>query len=215
MSSVSIDKHTAILDAAYALFGSGGFYDTKMSTVAEHAGIAKGTVYLYFKSKEELFLAVTRRDCEGFLRQLKNRLRAQSDLAAKLSVIAEHHLYYYYERKQHTNLFFRAPNNNPELMAYMASFMEEYMQAVVKVLLEGGATEPELMAQSYIGMLDRLKMDILFNPSFSGEDARRRAQFAARLFSRGALENLHPPGEKPSGSKECVKKKLKANEDKV
>lgn len=66
MSSASVDKHAAILDAAYELFGSGGFYETKMSEVAERAGIAKGTVYLYFKSKEELFMAVTRRDCEGF-----------------------------------------------------------------------------------------------------------------------------------------------------
>lgn len=51
MSSASVDKHAAILDAAYELFGSGGFYETKMSEVAERAGIAKGTVYLYFKSK--------------------------------------------------------------------------------------------------------------------------------------------------------------------
>ncbi|MCL6604352.1 MAG: TetR/AcrR family transcriptional regulator [Paenibacillus sp.] len=192
MSSVSNDKHTAILDAAYTLFGSGGFYETKMSDVAEQAGIAKGTVYLYFKSKEELFMAVTRRDCEGFLEQLENKLKAQIDLTGKLSVIADHHLFYYYERKQHTKLFFRAPNNNPELVAYMALFMEQYMQAVVKVLVEGGASESELMAQSYIGMLDRLKMDILFHPSFTEEDAHKRARFAARLFIRGAMDNLDP-----------------------
>lgn len=61
------------------------------------------------------------------------------------------------------------------------------MQDVVKVLLEGGASEPELMAQSYIGMLDRLKMDILFDPSFTEEDAYKRADFAAGLFIRGAM----------------------------
>ncbi|MBP2112885.1 TetR/AcrR family transcriptional regulator [Paenibacillus silagei] len=190
MSSASVDKHAAILDAAYELFGSGGFYETKMSEVAERAGIAKGTVYLYFKSKEELFMAVTRRDCEGFLEQLEGKLRACSAMTDKLSVIAEHHLFYYYERKQHTKLFFRAPNNNPELVAYMAQFMEAYMQAVVKVLLEGGATEPELMAQSYIGILDRLKMDILFDPEFAEADADKRAKFAARLFITGALGSL-------------------------
>lgn len=187
MSSAFNQKHTAILDAAYELFGSGGFYETKMSEVAEQAGIAKGTVYLYFKSKEELFMAATRRDCEGFLLQLQERLKASDTLAGKLSIIAKHHLNYYYERKRHTKLFFRAPNNNPELVAYMTQFMEQYMQDVVKVLLEGGASEPELMAQSYIGMLDRLKMDILFDPSFTEEDAYKRADFAAGLFIRGAM----------------------------
>jgi TetR/AcrR family fatty acid metabolism transcriptional regulator len=199
LSSASIHKHTAILDAAYELFGSGGFYETKMSEVAERAGIAKGTVYLYFKSKEELFMAVTRRDCEDFLEQLKDKLSACSILTDKLSIIAEHHLIYYYERKQHTKLFFRAPNNNPELVAYMKLFMEAYMQAVVRVLLEGGASEPELMAQSYIGMLDRLKMDILFDPAFAEEDAYKRAKFAAGLFITGALESLNAElGDHPS-----------------
>lgn len=188
MSSTSNQKHTAILDAAYELFGSGGFYETKMSEVAEQAGIAKGTVYLYFKSKEELFMAVTRRDCEGFLMQLQEKLKDSESLAGKLSIIAKHHMNYYYERKRHTKLFFRAPNNNPELVAYMTLFMEQYMQAVVKVLLEGGASEPELMAQSYIGMLDRLKMDILFDPSFSEEDAYKRADFAADLFIKGTMD---------------------------
>ncbi|WNS46179.1 TetR/AcrR family transcriptional regulator [Paenibacillus sp. MMS20-IR301] len=192
MGSASIHKHAAILDAAYELFGSSGFYETKMSEVAERAGIAKGTVYLYFSSKEELFMAVTRRDCEGFLEQLEGKLSASSVLTDKLSAIAEHHLFYYYERKQHTKLFFRAPNNNPELVAYMAQFMEAYMQAVVKVLLEGGATEPELMAKAYIGMLDRLKMDILFNPDFAEADADKQAKFAASLFIKGALGSLHP-----------------------
>lgn len=201
MSGASIHKYTAILDAAYELFGSGGFYETKMSEVAERAGIAKGTVYLYFKNKEDLFLAVTRRDCEEFLQQLEGKLLACGSLTEKLSVIAEHHLFYYYERKQHTKLFFRAPNNNPELVAYMALFMEEYMQAVVKVLLEGGASEPELMAQSYIGMLDRLKMDILFDPSFTEEEAHKRTKFAAGLFIRGAIGSLNAVlGDQPENS---------------
>lgn len=191
MSGVSNHKHKAILDAAYVLFGSSGFYETKMSEVAELAGIAKGTVYLYFKSKEELFLAVTRRDCEEFLEQLQEKLQAYDTLTDHLAVIAKHHLFYYYERKQHTKLFFRAHNNTPELVAYMALFMEQYMQAVVKVLLEGGASEPKLMAQSYIGMLDRLKMDILLDPSFNQEDAYKRADFAAGLFIRGAMDNLN------------------------
>ncbi|MFC3747869.1 TetR/AcrR family transcriptional regulator [Paenibacillus sp. GCM10012306] len=200
MGSASNDKHTSILDAAYELFGSAGFYETKMSQIAEQAGIAKGTIYLYFKNKEELFMAVTQRDCAGFLEQLEEKLDAENSLTGKLAVIADHHLFYYYDRKQHTKLFFLAPNNNPELVTYMAQFMEQYMQAVMKVLLEGGAIEPELMAQSYIGMLDRLKMDILFQPDFTADDARKRAHFAAGLFINGAMDTLHmPEAERPPG----------------
>ncbi|WP_310549848.1 TetR/AcrR family transcriptional regulator [Paenibacillus glufosinatiresistens] len=180
------DKQRAILDAAFSLFGSKGFYETRIAEVAELAGIAKGTVYLYFRNKEELFLAVSRRDCEQFMTQLAARLKREETPAGKLAAIAEHHLLYYYERKQHTKLFFRAPTNHPELMAFMQQFMEAYTNLVQQVLLDADAAEAQLLSQAYIGMLDRLKMDILFDPAFTEADARHRIAFAADLFLRGA-----------------------------
>lgn len=72
----------------------------------------------------------------------------------------------------------------------MTAFMGDYVQAVAKVLQAGGASEPGMLAQSYIGMMDRLKMDILFSPAFTAEDARTRAQFAAELFMSGAMVTL-------------------------
>lgn len=187
MAGASSDKHTAILDAAYSLFGSKGFYETKMSEVAEQAGIAKGTVYLYFKSKEELFTAVTRRDCDGFLAKLRLVMLPDQSLETRLALIADHVMMYYFKRRHHTKLFFRAPNNDPELMAFMAEFMKRYMTIVVDVLAEGGCGRPDWLAQSFIGMLERLKMDILFDPAFGEEDARERARFATELFLKGAL----------------------------
>ncbi|MBY9082503.1 TetR/AcrR family transcriptional regulator [Paenibacillus sp. HN-1] len=186
MRKISEHKHAAILDAAYEVFGAEGFHEAKISQVAELAGIAKGTVYLYFSSKEELFMAVTRRDCDEFLNGLRDRLDGLRDLSGCLSLIAGHHLMYYYERKRHTKLFFRTSGSSPELIAYMASFIKDYMEVVMEVLMQAGTAEPQLMAQAFIGSLDRLKMDILLEPSFTEEDVVKRAEFAAGLFLRGA-----------------------------
>jgi AcrR family transcriptional regulator len=49
-----------ILDAALDLFAERGFAATRMDDVAARAGVTKGTVYLYFKSKDELFKALVR-----------------------------------------------------------------------------------------------------------------------------------------------------------
>ncbi len=49
-----------LLDAALALFVEKGFAATRMDEVAQRAGVAKGTLYLYYPSKEELFKAVVR-----------------------------------------------------------------------------------------------------------------------------------------------------------
>lgn len=56
MASPAKDKKTKILDAAIKLFTKKGYHETKLDEVAKLAEIAKGTLYLYYKSKEDLFL---------------------------------------------------------------------------------------------------------------------------------------------------------------
>ena len=64
--SVTTKKHGAILDAARAVFSRDGYASSSVDDVAAEAGIAKGTVYLYFKSKEEMYLAALLRDVKEF-----------------------------------------------------------------------------------------------------------------------------------------------------
>src|ERR1700726_5280430 len=54
------ERRAAILDAALAEFAARGFADTRLDDVARHAGIAKGTIYLYFRDKENLFQELVR-----------------------------------------------------------------------------------------------------------------------------------------------------------
>jgi TetR/AcrR family transcriptional regulator, repressor of fatR-cypB operon len=54
------DKRTAILDAALELFVERGYHGTAVPAVAERAGVGAGTIYRYFKSKEDLVNALYR-----------------------------------------------------------------------------------------------------------------------------------------------------------
>ena len=68
-----------ILDAAMRVFCRRGFHKTNLEEVAREAGISKGTIYLYFKNKEDLFIAAAQRVMptpEGLSAGLQ---RAQSD----------------------------------------------------------------------------------------------------------------------------------------
>lgn len=58
-------RRAEILEAALGLFSSKGFHDTTMEEVANAAGVAKGTIYLYFQSKEHLLLALKREFMQG------------------------------------------------------------------------------------------------------------------------------------------------------
>lgn len=54
------DKADQIMNAAIDKFAEKGYYSTKIADIAEEAGIAKGTFYLYFKSKKDLMLELIR-----------------------------------------------------------------------------------------------------------------------------------------------------------
>ena len=77
MGSHSKDKRERIIDAAIKLFTQLGYHQTKLDEVARQAEIAKGTLYLYFKSKEDLFVQCL---LDGYE---KSRERAAEIIASK------------------------------------------------------------------------------------------------------------------------------------
>ncbi|MCG8492681.1 MAG: TetR/AcrR family transcriptional regulator [Sneathiellales bacterium] len=71
-------RRDAILDAARTLFLQSGFFDVNMATIARQSGLAKGTVYLYFKTKEEIFLALSTEELSAWLDEVDETLKRAS-----------------------------------------------------------------------------------------------------------------------------------------
>ena len=61
---VVTDKREAILRAAIRVFAHNGYFNSKVADIAREAGVADGTVYLYFKSKEEILHSIFDRSME-------------------------------------------------------------------------------------------------------------------------------------------------------
>src|SRR4051794_32862865 len=72
-------KRERILDAAVRVFAQEGFYNAKVSQIAHVAGVADGTIYLYFKSKDDLLISLF----EDRMERVNENLRAA--LAAEVS----------------------------------------------------------------------------------------------------------------------------------
>ncbi len=68
------DRPDEIIEAAFSSFAEKGYADTKVEQVAKRAGVSKGLIYLYFKTKEELFKAVVRRVVVPRLSELDARI---------------------------------------------------------------------------------------------------------------------------------------------
>jgi AcrR family transcriptional regulator len=81
----SAARREAILKAALEEFSAGGFAATRLDDVARRAGVAKGTIYLYFADKETLFQEIVR----SMLTPLVGNLEKLRDLDMPFRVIAE------------------------------------------------------------------------------------------------------------------------------
>lgn len=94
-----VDKRQAIVEAARELFTTAGYEETTIAHVAKRAGVAVGTVYLYFKNKNDL-LAAVKSDWEGEvlrslwsseLAEIPFHLRARPMLQATFDMCSRHH----------------------------------------------------------------------------------------------------------------------------
>jgi TetR/AcrR family fatty acid metabolism transcriptional regulator len=86
------DKREAILRSAIKVFAQKGYFNSKVSDIAKEAGIADGTVYLYFKSKEEILHSVFDRAMEEFIAEGKKEIAELQTADERLRRIAQLHL---------------------------------------------------------------------------------------------------------------------------
>lgn len=89
---VIADKREAILRAAIRVFAHNGYFSSKVADIAREAGVADGTVYLYFKSKEEILHSIFDRSMEEAIAEGRQKLADLTDPREKLRQIALLHL---------------------------------------------------------------------------------------------------------------------------
>lgn len=89
---VVTDKREAILSAATKVFAGKGYFNSKVADIAAEAGIADGTVYLYFKSKDEILHSIFDRAMAEFIGEGRRELAEIVEPVARIKRIAELHL---------------------------------------------------------------------------------------------------------------------------
>jgi TetR/AcrR family fatty acid metabolism transcriptional regulator len=95
------DKPQQIIDAAIRVFARTGYYNSRVSDIAREAGIASGTIYLYFKTKDEILVTLFREKMAEWVASVRREIAAERDPLAKIRKIVALH--------------FRVLEENPEL----------------------------------------------------------------------------------------------------
>ncbi len=157
-------KRRAILDAAIKVFAERGFHGSRISDVAKEAGVAEGTIYLYFKGKDDLLLSVFSKRVGTFVENVRATVAGMSTPQEKLRAIVENHfshlegdppLAQVIQIELRSCSAFMRGGVSPELKAYLG---------IIEGILEEGKAKGtfrpdlnvKLAAKAFFGMMDEV-----------------------------------------------------------
>ena len=134
----AIDKRRVILDAALKTFVRRGYSETRVSEIASEAGVAEGTLYNYFPSKEDLLLALFDEKWSGIIDEIKNKISRFDDPNKKLKAIFSLVIRMFKGDRQLAELFMvDVKQSSIFLNNYTINRIIEFLALIEEILEEG------------------------------------------------------------------------------
>ncbi len=137
---VSDERKYQILNAAEQVFTKKGLDLTRMDDIAEETGLSKGTLYLYFKSKDDLIIAILDRIFEGAFKQLAARKDNRLSSSEAISQFTEEAIRDY---KMMLHLmpvayeFLALAFRNTTVQKALKQYFRHYMEVLVPIIQRG------------------------------------------------------------------------------
>lgn len=131
-------KYKQIVDAAVVVIAENGYHQAQVSKIAKEAGVADGTIYLYFKNKEDILISVFREKMGIFAENVKNILAEEIPATEKLYKMIDNHFSLLYNDRHLaivTQLELR--QSNKELRSQINEVLKEYLTLLDSILKEG------------------------------------------------------------------------------
>ncbi|MED1204853.1 TetR/AcrR family transcriptional regulator [Heyndrickxia acidicola] len=135
-------KYKQIIDAAVIIIAENGYHQAQVSKIAKQAGVADGTIYLYFKNKEDILISLFEEKMGIFIDKINEVIAGKQKASEKLLVMVENHFKILSDDHQLavvTQLELR--QSNKELRLKINDVLKEYLQLVDEILLYGIETE--------------------------------------------------------------------------
>lgn len=171
-SARKAERHREILEAAVRAFSRHGYHNCTVARVAQEAGVADGTIYLYFHGKEDLLISAFRHVLEAMLARLDEEVAQAPGPRAKLGRCLALHLRFM-EEDPELAAFLQFQLRQPEesIRRAIAGPLAEYARRIEAVLEEGqregsfrGDVGTRLLRRVYFGAVDETVSAWLLRP---------------------------------------------------
>ncbi len=195
------EKKQRIVQAAMEVFSRHAYHLVKMEDIAERAGVGKGTIYEYFCSKDELFLAVAQAGSRLYLAELAAAVSAGQNALEKLRALFCQHLSFVEKHADAARLLAgdRRPPH-PDLLQAMLEGRRQLLLLVGGILEEGVKTgefrelEAAVTVHALTGALTALWAAVLLG-ELADRDREQVAQTILDLYLAGLAGARPGPGE--------------------
>lgn len=135
------DKRELILRSATKVFAERGFFNSKVADIAKQAGIADGTVYLYFKSKDEILHSIFDKAMDEFISEGRRKLEGIDAPVERLKKIAQLHLEKLSEDRDMAIVFQVELRGSTKFMEeFSAAGFADYLQIISDTIKHGQDT---------------------------------------------------------------------------
>ena len=152
------DKYNRILEAAVKVFAKHGFFQATISQIAKEAGVADGTIYLYFKNKEDIFHQFfsykTKEVFNGFREEVDNAKSADE----KLKNLIKRQLNEFQRDRNMAIVYQAGTRHNYRLAEDKIKTMTKMYLDMVGEIIEQGQIEGKIRKDLYLSLVKRFIM---------------------------------------------------------
>jgi TetR/AcrR family fatty acid metabolism transcriptional regulator len=190
-------KHAQIIEAAIEVFAEKGFHAARVSDVARRAGVADGTIYLYFKSKDDLLLSIFEQKMDELIDGVRAAIAVHDDPRDKLRAFAAFHFGLVERHRAAAEVLqVELRLSNKFLKEYRPQKLWLYLGVLEDILRDGQArglfredAEPFLATWALFGALDELAMQYVLSRRARRYPVEQITQQVTETFLRGLEKN--------------------------
>ncbi|WP_313800745.1 TetR/AcrR family transcriptional regulator [Cytobacillus sp.] len=131
-------KYRQIIDAAVIVIAENGYHQAQVSKIAKQAGVADGTIYLYFKNKEDILISLFQEKMGNFVEMAEEKIVGIESAAEKLRMIVETHFQILSDDRHLaivTQLELR--QSNKDLRHKINEVLKGYLALIEQILMNG------------------------------------------------------------------------------
>jgi len=148
-------KYHQILEAAVKVFARQGFHQSTVAEIAKEAGVADGTIYLYFKNKDDILVQFFSYRAKQVFESFREEVdRAQTSLD-KLRNVVRRHLAEFQRDRDGAVVYQVETHQNSRLAEAQIREMSQMYRDLISEIVEQGQQEGTIRRDLYVGLVKR------------------------------------------------------------